>query len=249
MRCIIPLTFCWACMHARSQNYMAFSIAQLCLCWWTHSDSEQQGFWSQIWANDCWSYLWKNNRQVCTSCTEDGSKSYHTWFRFSLWRCMMIQTYRSPLTQTLRNLLRLKCNLGLNLWGKLNSSLANGYKILAMWWSDLQLLLLYTGGISTTNIPVHRVSEPILVHTLPVEVKAQKNRKPIKIPSSAIPKQHVVNAPSSSAHVKRHDIDIATDGAKVHDAWTCSQIYAQALECREMGRHLKNHHYTLMEYY
>ncbi len=100
-------------------------------------------------------------------------------------------------------------------------------------WEDRGVLkppkppIVHATGISTTNIPVHRVSEPVPVHTLPVEVKARKNRKPIKIPSSAIPKQHVVNAPSSSAHVKRHDIDIATDGAKV--------MHGQADLCSSVG--------------
>ncbi len=37
----------------------------------------------------------------------------------------------------------------------------------------------------------------------------------------------MVNAPSSSAHVKRHDIDIATDGAKV--------MHGQADLCSSVG--------------
>ncbi len=70
-----------------------------------------------------------------------------------------------------------------------------------------------TGGISTANIPVQRVSKPVPVRSTPVAVKASKSRKAQKISSSAVPTQRVVNAPSCSAVVNRQAI--ATDGAKV----------------------------------
>ena len=72
-----------------------------------------------------------------------------------------------------------------------------------------------TGGISTANIPVQRVNKSVPVRSTPVAVNASTSRKAQKIPSSAVPTQHVVNAPSSSAPVNRQGIDIATGGAKV----------------------------------
>ncbi|XP_064390178.1 uncharacterized protein LOC135338094 [Halichondria panicea] len=69
-----------------------------------------------------------------------------------------------------------------------------------------------TGGISTTNIPVHRVNKSAPVRSTPVTVKASKNLKAQKIHTSAVPTQNVVNAPSSSALVNRPAI--ATGGAQ-----------------------------------
>ncbi len=60
---------------------------------------------------------------------------------------------------------------------------------------------ILTGGISTANIPVQRVIESVPVRSTPVGVKGSMSRKAQKIPSSAVPTQRVVNAPSSSAHV------------------------------------------------
>ncbi len=82
-----------------------------------------------------------------------------------------------------------------------------------------------TGGISTTNIPVHRVNEPVPVRSAPIEVKASKNRKAKKIPSSAVPAQPVVKAPSSSAHTNRPVVE--TGGAKV--------MYGQKDFCSSVG--------------
>ena len=72
-----------------------------------------------------------------------------------------------------------------------------------------------TGGISTTNIPVHRVNEHVPVQSTPcpLQVKASNFRKVENIPSSAVPAQPVVNAPSSSALVNRPPI--ATGGAQL----------------------------------
>ncbi len=70
-----------------------------------------------------------------------------------------------------------------------------------------------TGGISTTNIPVHQVNKSVPGQSTPIEVKASKNRKAKKIPSSAVPAQPVVKAPSSSAHTNRPAV--ATGEAKV----------------------------------
>ena len=74
-----------------------------------------------------------------------------------------------------------------------------------------------TGGISTTNIPVHRVNKPVPGQSTPIEVKASKNRKAKKIPSSAVPAQPVVNAPSSSAHTNKQAVE--TGEAKVMYGW------------------------------
>ena len=65
-----------------------------------------------------------------------------------------------------------------------------------------------TGGISTTNIPVHRVNEPVPVQSTPcpLQVKASNFRSVEKIPSSSVPPQPVVNAPSSSALINRSAI-------------------------------------------
>ncbi len=69
-----------------------------------------------------------------------------------------------------------------------------------------------TGGILTANIPVHRVNKSAPVQT-PVAMKASKKRKAKKTPSSDVPAQPVVNAPSSSALV--NEPAIATGGAQV----------------------------------